>query len=190
MIESILTRMSPLGVILRPTGRGRIGGVVANPAATPGGCTRCSPTPRRPGGPEARRGRFLAADPATHPPRTLAADRHFPQLSVRQDHLSLERPIGGNVHRLRVESELNVPVVLQVGTTRPGLAELGPWHAAPTTPEPSSDSATGRLCWSIRLPLAARIGAGRGDEFRPAFSMGLAAVGFRESHAGRPGAER
>ena len=36
--------------------------------------------------------------------------------------------------------------------TCPGLAELGPWHAAPTTPEPSFDPATGRLCWSIRLP--------------------------------------
>jgi len=64
----------------------------------------------------------------------------------------LERPIGGNVHRLRVESELNVPVTLQVKITCPGLAELGPWHAAPVTPEPSFEPATGRLCWSIRLP--------------------------------------
>ena len=49
----------------------------------------------------------------------------------------LERPIGGNVHRLRVEAELEIPVMLQVQATCPGLTELGPWHASPATPEPA-----------------------------------------------------
>jgi hypothetical protein len=64
----------------------------------------------------------------------------------------LERPIGGNVHRLRVEADLNMPVTLQAKLTCPGMGEIGPWHATPATPEPTFERDTSRLCWCTRLP--------------------------------------
>ena len=153
MIEAILTRMSPLGLILRPTGRGpESARVVANPG---GNAWRLHAmlinTMLDLGGLEYDAvDRRLTLQPILPGPwPQTGISRSFPCGKIT---FRLERPIGGNVHRLRVESELNVPVVLQVKMTCPGLAELGHWHAAPTTPEPSFDPATGRLCWSIRLP--------------------------------------
>jgi hypothetical protein len=64
----------------------------------------------------------------------------------------LERPIGGKVHRLRVETALDIPVMLQLHVTCPGLTELGPWHATPATPEPTFDISNGRVSWCVRLP--------------------------------------
>ncbi len=64
----------------------------------------------------------------------------------------LERPIGGNVHRLRVEAELNVPVMLQIHATCPGLTELGPWQSAPEMPPPPYDHRASRLAWTVELP--------------------------------------
>lgn len=64
----------------------------------------------------------------------------------------LERPIGGNVHRLRLQADLNIPIMLHVRATCPGVTELGPWHSSPSTNEPAFDAATGRLSWNVRLP--------------------------------------
>jgi len=64
----------------------------------------------------------------------------------------LQRPIGGTVHQLVLRARLHHPVTLQVGVTCPGLTDLGPWRANPTTPPPEFNPRTGRLTWTIDLP--------------------------------------
>jgi hypothetical protein len=64
----------------------------------------------------------------------------------------LDRPIGGTVHHLNVTGQLQRPVTLDVMVTCPGLTELGPWQSNPTTPPPEFDPRTGRLTWSLELP--------------------------------------
>ncbi|WP_337177481.1 glycosyl hydrolase [Paludisphaera sp.] len=64
----------------------------------------------------------------------------------------LERPLGGAVHRLTFEARLAHPVTLDVNVTCPGLAELGPWQSSiDSPPPPDFDPRTGRLRWSTRL---------------------------------------
>ncbi len=153
MIEAILGRMSHLGLVLRPTGRGpESARVVANPG---GNAWRLHAmlinTMLDLGGLEYdaidRRLTLQPVLPGTWPQTGIS--RSFPcgQVTYR-----LERPIGGNVHRLRVEAELDIPVMLHVRATCPGVTELGPWHASPATNEPAFDAATGRLSWNVRLP--------------------------------------
>jgi hypothetical protein len=64
----------------------------------------------------------------------------------------LERPIGGTVHRLSLRAKLGHPVLLRVGVTCPGLAELGPWGSNPETTSPDFNPRTGRLAWVAELP--------------------------------------
>jgi hypothetical protein len=64
----------------------------------------------------------------------------------------LERPIGGKVYHLNFKTKLQHPVRLDVDLTCPDLKELGPWQASPSTPEPTLDSRTGQLRWSVALP--------------------------------------
>ena len=64
----------------------------------------------------------------------------------------LERPIGGTVHQLSLRVRLNHPIALQAAVTCPGLAELGPWKSAPALPPPSFDTRASRLTWSAALP--------------------------------------
>jgi len=64
----------------------------------------------------------------------------------------LERPIGATVHRLTLRADLREAVTLEVRVTCPGLADLGPWNAAPAAPPPNHNHATGRLEWSVPLP--------------------------------------
>jgi glucoamylase len=153
MIEAILTRMSHLGLVLRPTGRGpESARVVANPG---GNAWRLHAMLIHAmldvGGLEYdavdRRITLQPILPSPWPQTGMS--RTFPcgKISHR-----LERPIGGKVHRLRVEATLDIPVMLQVQVTCPGLTELGPWHAAPATAAPAFDPVTGRLSWSVRLP--------------------------------------
>ena len=153
MIEAILSRMSPLGLVLRPTGRGpESARVVANPG---GNAWRLHAmlinTMLDLGGLEYdavdRRLTLQPVLPGTWPQTGIS--RSFPcgQVTYR-----LERPIGGKVHRLRLEAELDIPVMLHVRATCPGVTELGPWHASPSTNEPAFDAATGRLSWNVRLP--------------------------------------
>ena len=153
MIEAILTRMSPLGLVLRPTGRGpESARVVANPGGTAWRLhSMLINTMLDLGGLEYDAiDRRLTLQPILPGPwPQTGISRSFPCGKIT---FRLERPIGGNVHRLRVEADLKMPVMLQAKITCPGLAELGPWHAAPATPEPSFERDTGRLCWCIRLP--------------------------------------
>ena len=44
-------------------------------------------------------------------------------------------------------------VTLDVRVTCPGLAELGPWCSDPEQPPPAHNHATGRLEWSVALPV-------------------------------------
>jgi glucoamylase len=64
----------------------------------------------------------------------------------------LDRPVGGSVYRLGVQTRLNHPVRLDVELTCPGLDSLGPWNAVPPGPPPKHDRKTGRLSWSVALP--------------------------------------
>jgi GH15 family glucan-1,4-alpha-glucosidase len=153
MIEAILSRMSPLGLVLRPTGRGpESARVVANPG---GNAWRLHAllidTMLDLGGLEYDAvDRRLTLQPVLPGPwPQTGITRKFACGSVTY---RLERPLGANVHRLRVETDLNMPVALQIQITCPGLSDLGPWNATPTTPAPFFDSSTGRLSWSVRLP--------------------------------------
>ena len=64
----------------------------------------------------------------------------------------LDRPVGGTVHRLGVQSTLRHPVKLEIDLTCPGLTDLGPWHATIPGPLPGFDRSNGRVFWSIELP--------------------------------------
>ena len=153
MLEALLSRMSPLGLVLRPTGRGpESARMVANPGGNAWRLhTMLIDTMLDLGGLEYdavdRRLTLQPILPSPWPQTGISRSFACGKITFR-----LERPIGGNVHRLRVESELNSPVSLQVKMTCPGLAELGPWHSTPATPEPTFESENGRLSWSIRLP--------------------------------------
>jgi hypothetical protein len=63
-----------------------------------------------------------------------------------------QRPIGGKVHHLRLETRLQHPVTLQVALTCPELKELGPWQSSVPLPEPAFDPRTGQLAWTLTLP--------------------------------------
>jgi GH15 family glucan-1,4-alpha-glucosidase len=153
MIEAILSRMSPLGLVLRAGGRGpESARAVANPS---GNTWRLHAvlieTMLDLGGLEYDAvDRRLTLQPVLPGPwAQTGITRSFPcgRITYR-----LERPIGGKVHRLRLESALEIPVMLQVQAACPGLTELGPWHASPSSPEPVFDASTGRVSWSVRLP--------------------------------------
>jgi hypothetical protein len=153
MVEAILSRMSHLGLVLMPTGRGpESARVVANPG---GNAWRLHAMLINAmldvGGLEYDAvDRKITLQPVLPSPwPQTGISRSFPcgKVSYR-----LERPMGGKVHRLRLETVLDIPVMLQAQLTCPGLTVLGPWHASPPTPEPSFDPATGRLAWSVRLP--------------------------------------
>jgi hypothetical protein len=153
MIEAILTRMSPLGLLLRASGRGpESARVVANPG---GNAWRLHAmlieTLLDLGGLEYDAvDRRLCLQPVLPGPwAQTGISREFPCGKVTY---RLERPLGGRVHRLRVEADLKIPARLHVQATCPGLTELGPWNASPAGPEPSLDPATGRLAWTVKLP--------------------------------------
>jgi hypothetical protein len=153
LLEAILSRMSPLGLVLRPTGRGpESARVVANPG---GNAWRLHAmlinTMLDLGGLEYdavdRKLTLQPVLPGSWAQTGISSSFPCGQISYR-----LERPIGGNVHRLRVEAELDIPVMLHVRVTCPGVTELGPWHASPSTNEPAFDATTGRMSWNVRLP--------------------------------------
>jgi glucoamylase len=87
----------------------------------------------------------------------------WPQTGIKQTFLCgevsylLQRPIGSPVHHLELKTQLNHPVDLEVNLTCPDLKELGPWHTSAPMPEPSFDARTGRIGWSATLA------AGRGE---------------------------
>jgi glucoamylase len=153
MIEAILGRLSPLGLTLRTPGRGAD---VSRQVANPGGHAwrlhaMLIETMLDLGGLEYDAvDRRLTLRPILPGP--------WPQTGISQSFACgtvtyrLERPIGGNVHRLRLETRLRMPVTLQIQMTCPGLTELGPWQSVPEMREPEFNPATGSLTWSVRLP--------------------------------------
>jgi hypothetical protein len=158
LIEAILGRLSPLGLLLRASGRGSES---ARQVANPGGNAwrlhaMLIDTMLDLAGLEYDAvDRRLSLQPVLPGPwPQTGITRSFPCGSVTY---RLERPIGGNVYRLKVEAELNVPVMLQIKVTCPGLTEKGPWQATPATPEPSFDPAAGRLAWNVRLPFGGSV---------------------------------
>ncbi|WP_422929906.1 glycoside hydrolase family 15 protein [Singulisphaera sp. PoT] len=64
----------------------------------------------------------------------------------------LERPIGGAVHHLSINARLQEPVMLEVVLSCPGLTELGPWQSVPEIPAPPYDRRSCRLAWNVELP--------------------------------------
>ena len=64
----------------------------------------------------------------------------------------IERPIGGTVHHLSLTAALAHPVTLDVALTCPGLTELGPWQSSPEMPSPPYDHRASRLKWTVVLP--------------------------------------
>jgi hypothetical protein len=153
MIEAILNRMSPLGLSLRPTGRGpESARVVANPGGTAWRLhAMLIDTMLDLGGLEYDAvDRRLTLQPVLPGPwPQTGITRKFPCGTVTY---RLERPLGGNVYRMRIEADLSIPVTLQIQVTCPGLTDLGPWHSTPSTPAPTFEASTGRLAWSVRLP--------------------------------------
>ncbi len=153
MVEAIMSRLSPLGLNLRPTGRGpESARVVANPG---GNAWRLHAmlieTLLDVGGLEYDAvERKLVLQPVL--PGSWAQTGISREFDCGKVCYRLERPLGGKVHRLRIESELKSPLMLNVLATCPGLTELGPWHSSPDSPEPAFDPGTGRLQWTVRLP--------------------------------------
>jgi hypothetical protein len=82
----------------------------------------------------------------------------WPQTGINQSlpcgevSYQLQRPIGGKVHHLQLETRLRHPIMLQVDLTCPDLKELGPWQASSEMTEPGFDARTGRLGWTMTLP--------------------------------------
>jgi hypothetical protein len=154
MLEAILARLSPLGLVLKPSGRwGETGRLVGNS----GGMvwrlhTMLIETMLDLGGLDydavARTVHLRPTLPATWPHTGISQTFPCGEISYR-----LERPIGGTVHRLSVRSNLKQTIELKIRSTCPGLVELGPWQANPEGPPPVFDPRTGSLSWSIRLPV-------------------------------------
>ncbi|MDR3621632.1 MAG: glycosyl hydrolase [Paludisphaera borealis] len=153
MIEAIVGRLGPLGLVLRASARGS---EPASIAASPGGTawglhamlieTMLDLTGLDYDAVD-RRLTLKPTLPGSWPYTGLSRKLPCGDVAYR-----LERPIGGSVHRLTIEVQLLGAVTLDVSVTCPGLVELGPWHSTPPLPPPRFDSTTGRLDWTIQLP--------------------------------------
>lgn len=152
MIDALLGRLGPLGLLLRPGGRLQ---ETARIATTPGGIAwglhammietmldlvglEYDAVDRR----LQLRPILVGSWPYT------GVSRAFPCGDVAY---RLERPLGNAVYRLTFEAKLSNPVTLDVSVTCPGLAELGPWQSAAGSGPPDFDPRTGRVRWSARL---------------------------------------
>jgi hypothetical protein len=152
-LDAILGRLSQLGLALRPIARGwesTLGAAI-------------------PGGTSARLHSMLietlldfAGMDYDAVDRRLslrpALPSQWPQMGSKQKFgcgeisYQLEHPIGGKVHQLSVQCQLDHAIKLDVGLTCPDLVELGPWQSIPDTPEPAFEPAVRRLHWSINVP--------------------------------------
>jgi hypothetical protein len=153
LLEAILGRLSHLGLVLRSSGRGSES---ARRVSNPGGT--------------AWRLHAMLID-------TLldlagldydAVDRRliltpvlpgsWPQTGIAQAlpcgavSFLFQRPVGGQVHQLHLETRLQHPVTLQVALTCPELKELGPWKSSAGLPEPVFEPRTGQIAWTMTLP--------------------------------------
>ena len=153
MIDALLSRLGPLGLLLRAVGRGQES---ARIATTPGGLAwglhaMMIETMLDLAGLE-----YDAVDRRLKVRPVLAGS--WPQTGVSRKFACgdvayrLERPLGAAVHRLTFEGRLTTPITLDLAVTCPGLAELGPWQAIPDAPPPSFDAKVGCIRWTVPLP--------------------------------------
>jgi hypothetical protein len=153
MIDAIVGRLGPLGLVLRASARGS---EPASIASSPGGTAwglhaMLIGTMLDLAGLDYdavdRRLTLRPILPGSWPHTGLSRKLPCGGVAYR-----LERPIGGTVHRLTLDVELLEPVALDVSVTCPGLVELGPWQSQPSAAPPDFDPATGRLGWTAQLP--------------------------------------
>jgi hypothetical protein len=153
MVDAILGRLFPLGLLIRPSLR--LNDAPRVPHGLAGGAwglhAMLADTLLDFAGLDYRAlERRVSLEPALPSPWShVGLSQHFPcgEIGYR-----LDRPIGGTVHHLSLKALLNRPVTLQVAVTCPGLTELGPWQSSPASPSPCFDPRTGRLTWSLPLP--------------------------------------
>jgi hypothetical protein len=87
-----------------------------------------------------------------------AIPSQWPQMGSKQKlrcgevSYQLDRPIGGKIHKLSVQCQLDHPIALDIGLTCPDLLDLGPWQSLPDTPEPVFDRAVRQIRFSVDLP--------------------------------------
>lgn len=154
MLDAILTRLGPLGLSMRPTVRGAdmnrsgvgstlgawgLHGMLIDTMLDFAGLEYDAVDHR------------LTLDPALPAPWPhIGLAQSFPCGSVSY---RLDRPIGGEVYRLTVTTDLLHPTRLAINLTCPGLGELGPWQSRPESPPPRFDRTIGRLSWDVELPI-------------------------------------
>ena len=170
MLDAILGRLFPLGLMIRPLGAAERRAARSRTAWPVG---RLGPARdadrhdarlrrarlRRPRSPACRSNPALPS-PWPH----VGLTQHFPCGEVAY---RLDRPIGGTVHHLSLKAGLNRPVTLHVAVTCPGLTELGPWQSNPASPLPTSIPAPAGSPGRCRSrPKRRSSGAGPGDEPR------------------------
>ncbi|MDG3006481.1 glycosyl hydrolase [Paludisphaera mucosa] len=152
MIDALLTRLGPLGLLFRSGGRLHES---ARIATTPGGTAwglhaMMIETMLDLAGLEydavARRLEIRPVLAGSWP--QTGVSRKFPCGDVTY---RLERPLGGAVHRLTFDAVLTAPITLDVAVTCPGLTELGPWQSTPDSPAPEFDPKAGRLSWTLPM---------------------------------------
>jgi glucoamylase len=152
-LDAILGRLSQLGLVLRPVTRGWESAVGS---AIPGGTSArlhsmLIDTLLDFAGLDydavRRRLSLSPALPSQWP--QMGSKQRFPCGEITYQ---LERPIGGKIHQLDVQCQLDHPARLDIALTCPELGEVGPWQATPDTPEPAFDRAARRVDWSIELP--------------------------------------
>ncbi len=156
MLESILGRLSQLGLSLRSAGRS----------------TESARLVSNPGGTAWRLHAMLIDtildlagvdyDAVDHVLRLAARSAGLmAQTGIKQTFpcgdvsYRFERPIGGKVHHLQLKAQLRHPVTLEAELTCPDLVELGPWQSSAPTPAPTLDPRTGRISWRFTLPSSA-----------------------------------
>ena len=155
LLDEILARLGPLGLVLRvgrrgeeSSSRGQVApgawGLQASLIDTLmdlGGLSYDAPS------------RTLHLEPVLPPA--------WPQVGLTQ-HLAcgevsfrLERPGGGMSYQLQLDTNLVHSAKLKVGVTCPGLAAPEPWLAEPVSAPPSFDRRNRRLSWEVELPAGA-----------------------------------
>ncbi|WZO99220.1 glycosyl hydrolase [Isosphaeraceae bacterium EP7] len=154
MLDSILNRLGPLGVLLRPTMRvgeiGRRG--VAGTAGVWGLHGMILETILDLAGLD-----YDAIDGVISLKPVLPPS--WPQVGMSQVlpcgpiSYRFDRPIGGTVHQLTFTSDLTTPARLDIHLTCIGLTSLGPWQSDPEGAEPILDRSNGGLAWTVDLPV-------------------------------------
>ncbi len=151
MLDGLLSRIGSLGLALRPLSKGEARSSHVGPVGVWGLHAMLAETLLDLAGMEYDAPRkTLTIDPALPAAwPQLGLTCHYPCGEVSY---SLERPIGGNVHALRIRSTLRHPIRLEIGVTCPGLNQLGPWRSTSGDEPPRFDDAVGRVMWSVDLP--------------------------------------